>query len=87
MWIVGWMSFAWLISPTKCSSESCAYNTVFAGTICFLFMVISFILVLEFWSKIFSFNNRFGLKSVDIYVFIGITVINILICIYLLAKG
>lgn len=84
--VIGWIGLAWITYPTRCSSESCAYNTVLAGTTCFLFLIISSILVLELWSKIFTFDNRYNFKSVDIYVFIGVTVFNILMWLYLLAK-
>ncbi len=82
LWALVWMILALFSYPSKCSSESCAYEAILGGILSFIFIVTSSILILSFWSKIFSFDNKYNLKPIDIYSFIIITVANIMLWIY-----
>lgn len=83
LWIIVWMTLAWFAAPSKCSSESCAYDAIIGGILSFIFLITSSILILNFWFKICAVDKKYNLKSIDTYSFIIITLINIMLWIYL----
>ena len=69
------MGLAWLTSPSKCSSESCAYTAILAGLFTFGLMIIVGVFLLNSWYRLVKEENENNATIKDFLILVLISII------------
>ena len=69
------MGLAWLTSPSKCSSDSCAYTAILAGLFTFGLMIIVGVFLLNSWYRLVKEENENNATIKDFLILVLISII------------